>query len=462
MSTARLGIGVSQGTALYVGAILGAGILALPSLAAKVAGPASVLSWVALVLLSVPIAASFAALGARYPDGGGVATFVSKAFGRRASAVVGYWFYFALPAGAPATAFVGGQYVASALGGGQREAVVVAAVLLTAGFATNAVGLRLSGRAQLVLVGLLALLLAVACIAALPLARTANLQPFAPHGVLAIGQAASLLFFSFAGWEAVTHLSGEFRNPGRDLRTATVLTLAIITVLYVGLAATCVLVLGPQLADTPVPLSLLLGKGIGDAAPVVTATLAGLLTLGTMNSYLAGASRLGAALARDGALPSWLAKGNRPGEVPRRSLGLLAVLSLSVAIWAILTGAELGAIMLAASACFIAVTVAGLIAGIRLLPRGRPVWYGAVGAALAMGVVLLFSGWFLAVPGLLSVAALLYTASREPADPSIEAEPAGRTSVGTSGANAEALHGSLPGDYGAIPTRSAKTTRFSS
>jgi amino acid efflux transporter len=272
MSSSRIntGIGVGQGTAIYVAAILGAGILALPSLAAKMAGPASILSWVGLVLLSIPIAASFAALGARYPDGGGVATFVSKAFGRRASAVVGYWFYFALPAGAPATAFVGGQYVASALGGDQRDAVVVAVVLITAAFATNAVGLRVSGRAQLVLVGLLALLLAIASIAALPLARTANLQPFAPHGVLAIGQAASLLFFSFAGWEAVTHLSGEFRNPGRDLRRATVLTLAIITFLYVGLAATCVLVLGPKLADTPVPLSVLLSEGIGDAGPVVT------------------------------------------------------------------------------------------------------------------------------------------------------------------------------------------------
>lgn len=193
--------------------------------------------------------------------------------------------------------------------------------------------------------------------------------------------------------------------------------MAVITVLYVALAVTCVLVLGPQLADTPVPLSLLLSKGIGNAGPVVTATVAGLLALGAITSYLAGASRLGAALARDGALPSWLAKANRPGEVPRRSLGLLALLSLCVSIWAISTRAELGAIMLAASACFIAVTVAGLIAGIRLLPRDRPVWYGAVGAAVAMGVVLLFSGVFLAVPALLSVAALLYTTSRRLTDP---------------------------------------------
>lgn len=412
MSSARVGLG--QGTAIYVGAILGAGILALPSLAAEQAGPASVLAWGLLLLLCVPVAATFASLGARYPDGGGIATFVSKAFGRRTSAVVGYWFYFALPAGAPATAYVGGQYISHALGGGERQTILIAVALLAAAFATNTVGLKISARVQLILVGLLAVLLLVACVAALSAADTKNLTPFAPHGYPAIGQAASLLFFSFAGWEAVTHLSGEFRNPARDLRRVTALTLVVVAVLYIGLALTSVLVLGPGLADTSVPLSALLEVSVGGAASAVTATLAAMLTLGTMNAYLAGASRLGAALARDGALPLWLAKGNAPGQVPRRSLGLLAVLAAAVSVLAVGAEAELGHIMLAASACFLAVTVAGLIAGIKLLPGGRPVWWGAVFAAVAMGAVLLFSGLFLAVPLALALIATLYTRSNRP------------------------------------------------
>ena len=103
---------------------------------------------------------------------------------------------------------------------------------------------------------------------------------------------------------------------------------------------------------------------------------------------------------------------------------------MCVSIWAISTRAELGVIMLAASACLIAVTVAGLVAGVRLLPRGRLVWFGAVGAALAMGVVLLFSGVFLAVPGLLSLAALLYTARGRPTHTWAEAEPASEMNDG--------------------------------
>ncbi|MDQ1722580.1 MAG: amino acid efflux transporter, partial [Pseudonocardiales bacterium] len=345
MSRGRLGVG--EGTAIYVGAILGAGLLALPSLAAKEAGPASVLAWGMLLLLCAPVAATFAALGSRYPDGGGIATFVYKAFGRRASAVVGYCFYFAWPVGGPATAYVGGQYIADALGGGERTAVLSAGLLLAAAFTTNALGLQVSARIQLILVGLLAVLLLVACAAALRSAHSANLTPFAPHGYPAIGRAASLLFFSFAGWEAVTHLSGEFRNPQRDLRRVTALTLMVIGVLYVGLALTCVLVLGPRLPDTAVPLSELLTLGFGGAASAVTATLAAILTFGALNSYLAGTSRLGAALARDGALPWWMAKGHGSGELPRRSLGLLAGLASAVTIVACLAGAELGQIILA-------------------------------------------------------------------------------------------------------------------
>jgi len=414
VSSARIGIG--QGTAIYVGAILGAGILALPSLAAKEAGPASVLAWALLLLFCVPVATTFAALGARYPDGGGVATFVSKAYGPRASAVVGYWFYFALPAGAPATAFVGGRYVADALGGGQTEALLIAVVLLGLAFTSNALGLKISGRVQLVLVGILALLLLIACLAALPSARMENLEPFAPNGFWSVGGAASLLFFSFAGWEAVTHLSGEFRDPARDLRRVTALTLVVVGILYIGLSLTSVLVLGPELADSPVPLSLLLQAGVGGAASAVTATVAALLALGTMTAYLAGASRLGAALARDGALPRWMAKGHQAGEVPRRSLGVLGVLSVVVAVFALTTGASLGSVMLGASACFIAVTVAGLVAGAHLLPTGRPVWFGAVLAAVVMAVVLVFSEWFLLVPLALGVAAVLYTRRRARVD----------------------------------------------
>ena len=63
-----------------------------PPLAAHAAGPASVLAWVALLAISLPIAATFAALGVRHADAGGTAAYARAAYGRVPAAVTGWWF----------------------------------------------------------------------------------------------------------------------------------------------------------------------------------------------------------------------------------------------------------------------------------------------------------------------------------------------------------------------------------
>jgi amino acid efflux transporter len=88
------GIGLLRASSLYVAAVLGTGILVLPSLAEQAAGPASILSVLAVLLLSIPLAGTFAALASRFPDAGGVATFVRLALGQTAARMSGYWFFF--------------------------------------------------------------------------------------------------------------------------------------------------------------------------------------------------------------------------------------------------------------------------------------------------------------------------------------------------------------------------------
>jgi amino acid efflux transporter len=292
------------------------------------------------------------------------------------------------------------------MGGGRETALIAAALILASGFLSNAVGIRVSSRLQLLLMVLLVALLAFAVAVAAPYARAEYFEPFAPHGYWAVGGAASLLFFCFAGWEAVTHLAGEFRNPERDLKRATWLTLVVVGVVYIGLVAACVAVLGPALAGSSVPVAELLAKGLGPAAATVTAVAAAVLTFGPLNTFVAGASKLGARLASDGVLPRALARGAGPGEVPSVSLGVLGVLA-SISFVLAATGLlsmefQIGA----ASACFTAVTAFGLAAGVVLLRRGTPAWYGVIVAAVVMLVVLVFSGWALLVPAGLGAAAL--------------------------------------------------------
>jgi amino acid efflux transporter len=399
---------VPQGAALYIGAVLGTGVVALPALAAEVAGPASLIAWLALVVLSVPLAATFAALGARYPDAGGVSTYVRYAFGARASAVVGWCFYFAVPVGAPAAALFAGDYTAGVFGGGRVTATATAALLMLVVTAMNLGGVRVSGRFQLGLAGLLLTLLLIATVTSLPHARSANLTPFAPNGWLAVGTAAALLVWSFAGWEAITHLAADFRRPGRDLPRAAAVAVVVVGVSYLGVASATVLVLGPAASRSPAPLADLLAVGVGGPARALAAVAAVLLTLGTMNAYFAGAAKLGAALGRDGALPARLAAGSRAGEVPRRSLAVVsggAVLSLAV-----VTLADVGVrpLVLLTSGCFVLVYALGAAAAIRLLPTGSGPRRMAFVALAAVAALLAATGVYLVWPLLIAAVAAVY------------------------------------------------------
>jgi len=401
-------LSVGQGTALYVGAVLATGVIALPALAADLAGPASLVAWLGLAVLSAPLAATFAALGARYPDSGGVATYARLAFGGRAAAVVGWCFFLSIPAGGPAAAMWAGGYVEAALGGGDGTVFATMLALMVVVPATNAFGVRVTGRVQLALAGLLTVFLLAAVLLSLPHADLGNLRPFAPHGWLAIGPAAALLVWSFVGWETVTYLTAEFRRPARDVPRATAAAVIVVGLLYLSVAFATITVLGPGAGETDAPLGDLLAIGLGGSARVLAAAAALLLTLGAMNAYYAGAAKLGAALARDGALPAWLTYGSSAGEVPRRSLAVLSVLGMTTAL--VVTAAGIGPqpLVLLTTGLFVTVYAVGVAAAVRLLPRHSKARAAALVAQVAAVVLLLMTGPYLVWPLVVAVAALLY------------------------------------------------------
>jgi amino acid efflux transporter len=371
-------------------------LLIVPALAASAAGPASLVAWVALLLLSAPLAATFAALGVRFPEAGGTAAYVRAAFGRRPGAVTGWWFLVGVVLGAPAVALAGGYYVAELLGTGRDGAVVAAAGMMGVVAVANAVGLHVTARLQLGLAGLLAALLLVAIVTALPESHASNWTPFAPHGWGAVGTAASLLMLSFIGWEAVSHLAGELRDPARQLPRAIFFALGVVVVLYLGLAIATVGVLGTT-SPSNVPLADLMGAGLGQAGRTGTAALAALLTMGTMNAYVAAAVKLSGALAAEGSAPASFA---RPGRALLLFAAVAAVLLAALAADVV----GLDGLIRACSAAFVAVYVTSTAAGVRLLDgAGRRL--AAVSFAAVL-VVFAFFGLYLLVPAAVALVAL--------------------------------------------------------
>jgi amino acid efflux transporter len=221
-----------------------------------------------------------------------------------------------------------------------------------------------------------------------------------------------VLVWGFAGWEAVTSLAADFRRPARDLPRATGIAIVVVAVLYLAIAATSFLVLGPRTGSTDAPLSELLAIGVGGQVRVITAIVAVLLTLGAMNAYFAGAAKLGAALGRDGALPSWFSHGSEVGEVPRRSLLVVAGLSIvAVAIVAV-TGAGPRPSVLLTTSSFVLVYILGTAAAIRVLPKRSWPRRAAFVALASVIVLLVITGPYVLWTLIVSAAALLYTHRR--------------------------------------------------
>lgn len=377
--------------ALYLGAVLGPGVLFLPAVVARDAGPASILAWGGLLILSIPLAATFAALGTRQPEAGGTAAYVRRAFGRRLSAMTGWWFLAGVVIGAPAVALVGGFYVAELLGAGRGAAVGAAIAMIATVLVTNAASLHTTARLQLGLAATLAALLIVAVIAGLPHTDASNWTPFAPNGWLAIGSAASVLMFSFVGWEAGSHLAGDLKDPARQLPRAIGAAVAIVFVLYLSLAAVTI----GSGATSDVPLADLMGAGLGEPGRVMTALLATLLTLGTMNTYVAAGTRLAGALAQEGNAPALLA-------TPKHALAAMAAIAGALLVPLAVDLMEPDTLMRATADLFIAVYITATAAGSRLL-TGRARSAARVSLAVVVAVFA-FSGAYVIVP--LAVAGL--------------------------------------------------------
>jgi amino acid efflux transporter len=402
-------IGLVQASALYIAAVLGTGILALPALAATAAGPASILSVVAVLLLSIPLAGTFAALAARHPDSGGVATYVRMALGPTAARVAGYLFYFGVSAGTPVVAVLGASYVVAIFGGEPWAVVTVAVALFVPPFLSNAWGLRVSGRVQLVLTGALVAIVVFVVALASPAAEATNFTPFMPHGWAGVGAAISLFVWAFAGWEAVTHIAGEFANPRRTIPIATAIAIVAVGVAYLALQIVTVGVLGSAAGDTAVPLLTLVATTAPGVGPAVVAAVAAVVALGVLNAYLGAFAKLGASLGRDGDLPRWLARGAETGGVPRRSLLVVGALAATYLTALVVSGLDLTPFILIHTTCMVVVYALGMVAAVRILRRGSLGWWLAVVSVVLVAGLVVLAGATLFIPAALALAAAVVT-----------------------------------------------------
>lgn len=397
--------------ALYASSVLGSGILVLPGLAAKIAGPGSILAWILLSLASYPFAFTFASLSVRRPESGGIYSFAKEAFGFQVATVAGWLFVIWVVTGAPAVTLIAASYLGYAFPLTRAETYIIAFGIILAAFMINYRGIIVSNKVQLTVIGSIVTLLVATILASTFSVKMHNFTPFLPNGLLPVGTAAALIFWSYLGYENVSNVAEEFEKPETDFHRSIVLSVLLISALYLAVAFVTIGTLAYEAGGSVAPFAAILANVLGSYGAMGTGLLAVFIIFGTVNAYTTGMSRVFYAVARDGGFPKALEHINSRTKVPDRVLvTLLASISVVLVIYYFFQ-VDLETALLVPSGGAILIYVIGSAAGLKIHRSGAKKGFVFALISLSISLIVLpFVGSLLFVSLTVILGALAYLA----------------------------------------------------
>jgi glutamate:GABA antiporter len=335
--------------------------------AAAHAGSGSFVLWIiAAVFFFLPSAVTVSSLSRLFPQEGGMYVWTKKAFGDQHAFLCG-WFYFIsnilylpslLLAGLSMTAYVFGT-------AGQRFAedrgfaVPITLAVLWAAFLANYFGMKVAkwisalGGSSTFIIGAVLAILAIVAGLHFGVATKFDLLPKVNLDTVNFW---SQIAFAFIGLELAPIVSGEIRNPGRDLPRAAVISGVISAALYIGATAALLVLLKPEqispmtgLAEAGAAVSQKLGAPI---ISILLAALIGVALVGQLDTWIAGNTRLPYAVGLDRYLPEAFSRVH-----PRWGTPYVSLLVQAVAATVFLLMAQLGESVRAAYQIMVDMTV---------------------------------------------------------------------------------------------------------
>lgn len=304
-------IGTFALAASIVNITIGAGIFRLPADMAAALGATAPVAYLLCAIAMGLIVLCMAEAGSRVSLTGGPYAYVEVAFGPFVGFLAGFLLWMLLTFAMAAVATV----LAASLGAlvPALAPPVVSAVVLVAIYAVFAVvnifGVERGARVNtaLTIVKILPLLLVIAG-GVFAIDRD-NLAIRNPPELSTLARSSILLIFAFAGIEAALVPSGEVKEPARTVPRAIFIAMVTITLLYASLQFAAQGVLGPALATSKAaPLAEAAGVALGGWARQIILIGAVISMLGHAGAMILATPRMLFAFARDGFLPSALAR----------------------------------------------------------------------------------------------------------------------------------------------------------
>jgi len=319
-------IGLFMAVMIGIGAMMGPGVFALPSVVAESAGPLGIIAYFAMGILTLFTALSYSELGAALPIAGGGYSFTNRTLPRPVAFLTGWFFWIGNTLACSLYAVIFAYTIKNYF---FPEISVILVVLATTIIFTLT---NLRGQAEALMVITimniveLIVLVGVGVLGAFYV-EPANLDPIAPMGWGPLIPTMGLIYISYVGFDLITVAAEEIIEPAKNIPRAILITLGVGVAIYVLLLWVMMGVVNyTELAKTSTPFIFIadhLFGGWGRWAGIVATIMA---SLSAFSVTLGASSRVLFALGRDGHFPEIFARLHSSYKTPHIALFVCAAL----------------------------------------------------------------------------------------------------------------------------------------
>jgi APA family basic amino acid/polyamine antiporter len=323
-----------------MGGIIGAGIFKNPAVVARlVPTPGMALgAWIIGGALALIGAFIYAELAVLRPRVGGQYAYLRDAYHPIVAFLYGWVLLLVIQTGGmAAVAIIFADYLRELTGIG-LSSPVIAIITLAVLTAINCFGVRAGSNVQNVL-----MLIKIAAIAGLigvglmvSPNRTAPVLAAANRSGGWSGMTAAMVpvIFAYGGWQTASFLTGEMRNPRRDLPRGLVIGVLGVIALYLGVTFICIRALGIDgLAASKTPASEVMRLAMGATGAKLIALGIAVSTVGFLSQSVLTAPRVYYAMARDGVFFKAVGRLDTRTKVPVVAIVLQSVMAACIALW---------------------------------------------------------------------------------------------------------------------------------
>ena len=316
---------------IATGAMVSSGIFILPGIAYGLTGPSLFLSYGIAGFIALIGVLSIIELATAMPKAGGAYFFIGRTFGPLMGTITGTLSWFALSL-KTAFAIFGLSEILFLITGWNPGLLALGLTLFF--IVLNLAGVEGAAGVEVVLVFALIAIMAVFIFAGAPQIQVSRFTPFFSNGFNGMLSTAAFVFVSFGGLLQVATIAEEVKNPQRDIQRGTLLSIVVVTILYMGIVGvTTGLLSGEDFSTSLTPVADAAAGFLGRSGWIIISAAAAMAFVTTALAGIMSASRYPLALARDGLLPDFISRVGRKSGTPYTAVlftGLIVILSLQL------------------------------------------------------------------------------------------------------------------------------------